>query len=132
MMHHLFFQTSGFRDPASRVEQNINAIEGYRLACFLRDGLRAKGIACDEVGDEDYGWCFSARHGTQPYFCTTALDPNPDHPLEMLANINVQKHRSLKDKLLNRNPQTAADPVTAIVESLLLSHPEVRDLKLED
>lgn len=130
-MHNLCFQTTGFRDPASRIAQNINAIEGYRLAAFLRDGLRAKGVHCEEIGDEDYGWCFSARHGKQPYFCTTALDPDPDQPFEMHASINVQKHRSIKDKLLHRNPQTPDDPVTAIVESLLLSHPEVSDLKLD-
>jgi hypothetical protein len=50
------FTTESFRDSPEARAENINGIEGRRLAELLRTQLDAKGFACGEVWPEDHGW----------------------------------------------------------------------------
>ncbi|WP_299210140.1 hypothetical protein [uncultured Tateyamaria sp.] len=137
-MENFYFDTTDFRDTRERAEENVNMIEGEALCEFLKTALLTNGFTTDDVFPEDFGWVFYATLGDQRYFVTASLDPADDFPkwdqhppsnTVMFANINVEKKRGLKEKLLGRNKQTANDPAERAVLKALQNHPAVSELK---
>ena len=131
-MENFYFDTNGFVDPQEKLEGNCNGIGSYDLASTLQSALIAKGFSCGDVFDEDYGWTFDARYKAQEYFCSISVDPNEEGAesgLKFFANINVERRRSLLDKLRWRNKLLPNDIALLTVRQTLEDHPDVNDLK---
>jgi hypothetical protein len=126
MAHLITFTTARF-DPASEPANPINPIAGQSVLLWLRDGLAKAGYRTTEPDTEDWGWYFDVADAQGSYLVGASGDGNSDGP-EIEWVIQVDRHRSLMDRLLGRNRLTADDPLLACIEDIVRAEPAVSNV----
>ena len=116
-MAHLFsFKTSLF--DISREEPNdINPIAGQSVLFWLRDELVNAHYRVTEPATEDWGWYIDVDGDHGSYLVGASADADAAPPIEWM--VQVDKLRSLKDKLLGKNRMEANDALSALIERLI-------------
>lgn len=132
-MHHFCFDTDGFQDTPERLLENFNEIGGFTLCETLQVALIQAGFQTKEIFPEDYGWAFEAELGETMFFCSASIDPHEKDDqsgFSHFGNLNIERRRSFKDRLLRRNKMSADDPATIAIKAALQDHSDVHNLKL--
>jgi hypothetical protein len=110
------FTTTRF-DPADERPNPINDIAGEGVLLWLREHAIMPPYETSAPDAEDWGWYMDVIAPDGSYLvgaCAQWEDESaPTEAIEWL--VQIDKHRSLLDKLLGRNKLTTADP---LVESL--------------
>ena len=117
-MAHLFtFRTSRF-DIRAEDPNPINPIPGQSVLLWLRAQLAGAQCAVTEPSAEDWGWYVDVELGGAHYLVGASADlPEPSREVEWM--VQVEKHRSLRDKFLGQNKMAADDPLVALIERTL-------------
>lgn len=124
MAHVITFLTKRF-DPAKETPNAINPIAGESVLSWLRQELKTKGFELNKPEAEDWGWYSGVEHGGATYLIGASGEPE-DGNLEVSWTIQIDKSRSLKDKLFGRNKLTSDDGVSNAIESLIRSQSDFR------
>ena len=128
-MTHLFsFVTDRF-DPAKERPNDINPIAGEAVLHWLRARLLALGYATTMPAMEDWGWYVDSESRTASYMIGSNGDPETGPDIVWM--IQIDKHRSLADRLFGRNRLESTDELSEAVERLLRGEADFRDLSVE-
>ena len=127
-MHFIIrFQTSLF-DMASESPNPINPIPGHSLLDWLRDKLSHK---CELTvpEPEDWGWYSLVSWDGRQYLLGSSAIANEDGSYEWV--LQVEKHRSLGEKLLSKERMLKDDKCLKFLEALIAAEPAFRDVAVE-
>jgi hypothetical protein len=121
-----------FRTPLFDVsveEPNpINPIRGSSLLEWLR-ARRPDDMEMSETAAEDWGWYCDVSWRGATYLLGTSAEESPDGNHEWA--LQLEKHRSLLDKLLGRNELAANDPCLAYLRQVLGQELAFKDVVVE-
>lgn len=124
-MHYaISFTTSKF-DLSKEDENPINPIYGQSLLLWLRD--KAAGIV--EIGEpdtEDWGWYTFVDWNGRAYLLGASAEESDDP--EIYWVLQLEKQRSLKEKLLGRGKMTEDDECFQLLRSLVEAEPEFNNI----
>lgn len=119
------FDTSKF-DFAGEPPNPINPIPGASVLHWLREKLGTE-FQVGEPAPEDWGWyCDVTRDGVV-YLLGASAEPNDDGSFHVM--LQVEPHRSLKDKLLGR--RAPSDALAPAIADFAHDDPDVRNLEFE-
>lgn len=125
----LRFRTDRF-DVTRERENPINPIQGESLLLWLRERL-GPAHTMPEPAPEDWGWYSDLRWDGRAYLIgATVTDQGPGQMCDWI--VQIDKHRSMTEKLLGRARMDAADPCLAFVRGILAAEPDFLDLVQED
>lgn len=95
------------------------------------DWLRAhvNGLALSATAPEDWGWYACASHAGADYLIGASLEPGPDG--RHTCMVNVDKRRSLLDKLFGRAAMRDDDPVVAMLLAAIRREPAFSAVECE-
>ena len=120
------FTTDAF-DVAREPPNPINPIPGISLLLWLRDHARPQ-VEVGEPDAEDWGWyAFVDWHGRTYLLGASASED--DGGREWV--LQIDKQRSMKEKLLGRAAMTPDDPCAAYFQALLEAEPAFRDVSVD-
>jgi len=129
----ILFETSRFN--LSRVGPHfINpCCFGEDVAGWLRERLRSEGWEVTEPDQEDWGWYVEASRDGASYTLGLGGIPNDEDggSDEGEWRVMVTKHRSLIDRLRGKNRLIEDEPILTLIESVLRSEPEHRNVHRE-
>ncbi len=125
----LSFTTAKF-DVSLEAPNPTNPIAGQGVLRWLREELGNTGYACTEPEPEDWGWYMDARGSEATYLVGASGEPEDSSP-EVPWTVQVEKARSLADKLLGRNKLAGDDALVTELERLLRSEAAIRDLRVD-
>jgi hypothetical protein len=127
MSHQVSFRSERF-DPAAEPENPINPIPGHAVLVWLCDAARSSGYTCGEPAAEDWGWCVDVSANGVSYVlgASAAWEPGQAGPIEW--TVQLERPRSLRDRLFRRNVHDAHDPLSAFVERMVRNAPDATDV----
>ena len=131
----ILFTTSRFN--ATEVKEHFinDCCFGEDLAKWLKVRLVARGLECDDPGQEDWGWYLPVSNGVIKYTlnCSAMTDPDagPQTSNDAEWRIVVVRHRTLKEKLKGEGRIQLNDPVLSWVFELCQSEPDFADARVE-
>ncbi|MBI2840740.1 MAG: hypothetical protein HYX75_20675 [Acidobacteria bacterium] len=129
MAYLITFATDTF--DISKEEPNaINPIAGQGLLKWIRGKLEGSGYTTTEPATEDWGWYIDVEGKGSSYLVGASGQPERPAP-DMDWIIQIDKNRSLKDKVTGRNKMTGDDPLVALLESLVRNEPSFREINVE-
>lgn len=130
MAHLITFSTSDF--DASKEEPNpINPIAGQALLVWLRAKLEAAGCAVTVPSAEDWGWYVDVEHSGASYLLGASGDAEARAAEDVEWAIQIDRHRTLRDRLMGRNRLPADDPLSSLVERIVRAEPGFRDVTVD-
>lgn len=118
MAHVITFHSTRF-DVASEPPNPINPIFGESVLRWLREKLDALGYETNEPAPEDWGWYVDAKGQGAAYFVGASGEAADDGTGRMDWTIQIDKHRSLKEKITGANMLAADDRLSAEIERLV-------------
>ncbi|PID56132.1 hypothetical protein CSB45_12925 [candidate division KSB3 bacterium] len=121
------FTTRKF-DVSKEDENPINPIHGKSLLIWLKENLAGK-FELSEPEPEDWGWyAYINWQGRSYLLGVRAREINhPDYEWVF----QIDKQRSLKEKLLGKQKMTSNDECFNFVKSLFESEPEIKNVAVE-
>ncbi len=128
----LLFETAKFNLSQPKEHYINECCYGDDVAAWLAGKLKAQGIEVTEPAQEDWGWYIEARHNGNAYFIGVggnAEDESAGNKGEW--RLMVDKHRSLKEKLLGRNPMAENEAIIGILKRIIENEPDVTFLRIE-
>lgn len=123
------FSTAKF-DISAEPANPINPIFGVSVLEWIAQRLAGTPYTASQPGAEDWGWYISVEGDDAVYLVGASGQPERDPP-EMDWTVQIDKQRSLKDKLTGRNRMTADDPLVALLEAAIRSEPAFRNVSVE-
>jgi hypothetical protein len=130
MAHVITFRSARFDLDAERPNP-INPIPGEGVLRWLREKLAGNRYETTEPAPEDWGWYIDVTGDGAAYLVGASGDAVEESPGDVDWTIQVHRHRSLRDKLTGRNKLTAADPVSSLIERLLVEEGGMRGVAVE-
>jgi hypothetical protein len=127
MPHLISFVTDRF-DPAVETPNDINPIAGEALLLWLGERLQGLGYNTTRPEAEDWGWYVYSDSGVSRYLVGASGDPEsaPDIPWV----IQIDKQRSVKDKIFGRNKLGSNDELSEAVQRLVRGEKDFRDFSV--
>ncbi len=124
----LRFYTDAF-DVTKERPNPVNPIPGESLLLWLIE--QAKGtVEISPPDTEDWGWYSHAEwQGRQYLLGASACDAGEDGQREWV--LQIEKHRSVKEKLLGRARMAADDECARYFQSLLTREASFRDVSVD-
>lgn len=124
------FKTSMF-DVSKEEENPINPIYGLSLLEWLRIKLEGK-IDITEPDAEDWGWSSELEYEDKSYLIGACAfyEQNDDPTSEIEWIFQVNKYRSLKEKLLGQNKMTVSDSCLQFFKELFDQEPRIKDVEI--
>lgn len=123
------FTTSAI-DLANEPVNEINPIPGASLLGWLAARARPR-LAIPPADAEDWGWYSDVTWDGRAYLLgASGSEPEADGSREWV--VQVEKHRSLKERLLGRERMAADDLCAAFVLGLLRSEPRLGAVDVEN
>src|SRR5690349_18400205 len=122
----LLFQTDRFNLSRPK-EYFINeCCYGDDLAAWLRGKLAEMSIEATEPAQEDWGWYIDLRHNGNAYF--VGIGGNKDETSGNMGEwrLMIEKHRSLKEKLLGKNRIARNEQIITILQGMIENEPDMR------
>ncbi len=126
----IHFKTSMF-DVSKEKENPINPIYGISLLEWLREELKGK-LEITEPDAEDWGWYSELEFQGNSYLIGACayFDEGDDPANELEWVIQVDKLRSLKEKLLGRNIMSVSDSCFVFFKEFFENHPGFKDVQV--
>jgi len=106
----------------------INPIPGRSILVWL-GGQLARRISLSEPEPEDWGWYSTARVDEASYLVGACAHPSADGHHEWV--IQIDRHRSMLDRILGRSRMSVDDPCFRAIEDLISRDPSFTDLSVE-
>ncbi len=123
-MHYVIsFETSIF-DLDSERENSINPIKGLSVAEWFKPRFLEKGIEVGEIDEEDWGWYSIAKYQGNSYLLGFIAFPDEKGVENPEIIVQVDKERTIFEKLLGKNKMEYSDKVIAAVKSIISSTPD--------
>ena len=117
MAHLIAFRTTRF-DISAEKPNSINPIAGQSVLLWLKEELLKAHYRVTEPDVEDWGWYIDVEGADASYLVGASADATEPTPtVEWI--VQVQKHRSMKDRLLGRNKMAADDPLVTLIEQIV-------------
>ena len=123
MAHLLTFQSPMF-DPAKEPPNPINPIPGHAVLQWLKTVLENQGVSVTAIDAEDWGWYFEAKLEDKYLVGASGAGTSP----AMEWTIQVEKLRSLREKVFGKNKMTGADPLFRMIENGIRAEPAFQDV----
>jgi hypothetical protein len=133
MHYDILFRTSRFNLSKPQPYFINECCFGDDLAKWLVSKLPEVGVPSDEPYQEDWGWEFSAKLGTNGYYVGVGglSDDDPANPNHGEFRIMVTKRRTPWEVLFGRNKLRQEEAILGAVETLLSRDPGFTDLRRE-
>ena len=129
MPHVLSFKTARF-DVSAETPNRINPIAGESVLLWRRSELSKAGHKASEPDTEDWGWYINVKMSGASYLIGASADPQTTHSdLEWV--LQIEKRRSVQDKLLGRNKMAPDDQLAALIETLLRADDTIKHLSVD-
>jgi hypothetical protein len=120
---------------SERREHFINeCCYGDDVAGWLAQRLRQRGFEVAEPDQEDWGWYFDVRCPEATYFVGVGGTPDAEAPSANPGEwrLMIEKHRSLKERLLRTNLIDAdSDPFLQVLREVLSAEPGLAFVVIE-
>lgn len=129
MAHVLSFRTARF-DVSGETPNQINPIAGQSVLAWLRQELMKAGYTATEPDTEDWGWYIDVEGNGASYLVGASADAEGTEP-DVDWTVQIEKLRSVKDKLLGRNKMTADDALSALVEKIVRADATIEELLVD-
>jgi hypothetical protein len=105
-------------DVAGERPNPINPIAGESVLNWLRLELATANCQATAPATEDWGWYIDVTSGGTSYLVGASADASePSDRVDWV--IQVEKVRSLKDRMLGRNSLAPDDPLCVLIERLV-------------
>ena len=129
MDHVLNFRTARF-DVSRETPNQINPIAGQSVLAWLRQELMKAGYTATEPDTEDWGWYIDVEGNGASYLVGASADAEGTEP-DVDWTVQIEKLRSVKDKLLGRNKMTPDDALSALVEKIVRADATIEELLVD-
>lgn len=129
MAHVVTFRSSKF-DTATETPNPINPIAGQSVLGWLCAQLRNSPYQTTTPEAEDWGWYVDVSGAGASYLVGASADPD-ESGASIDWTVQIEKHRSLRDKITGANKMAADDALSALVEQILRSDPAITDVERE-
>jgi hypothetical protein len=127
--HVISFSTEMF-DISKETPNPINPIAGQTVLNWIRGKLQGSGFTATEPDTEDWGWYVGVEGHGCSYLVGASGEPERPAP-DVDWTIQIEKSRSLKDKLTGRNKMAGDDPLAAFLEKVIRNEPAFRDIDVQ-
>lgn len=126
----IYFKTSMF-DVSREKENPINPIYGISLLEWLKKELENE-LEISDPDAEDWGWYSELEFKGHRYLIgSCALYNQGDDPAAEIEWIfQVDKYRSLKEKLFGKNAMSTSDNCFVFFKELFENHPEIKEVEV--
>ena len=130
MIEAIYFKTSVF-DVTKEEENPINPIYGKSLLVWLKQKLHGK-VEITEPDAEDWGWYSELEWDGRNYLIGSVayFEEGDDPHSELEWVFQVDKHRTIKEKLLGKNKMTSDDSCFQFFKSLFEDEPKFNEIKI--
>ena len=118
LAHVITFRSARF-DITRERPNPINPIAGESLLQWLREKLSERRYETTEPDAEDWGWYIDVKADGAAYLVGASGEAGDDAPGSVDWTIQIDKHRSLKDKISSSNKLAADDRLSAEIERLV-------------
>jgi len=125
MAHLITFRTGSF-DVAAEDPNPINPIPGQGVLRWLRPRLTAANCKVTDPSAEDWGWYMDVELAGAHYLVGASADPEGGSELEWM--VQVEKHRSLREKAFGQNKMAVDDPLVALIEQIIREDPQFSEV----
>lgn len=129
MAHVLSFRTARF-DVSRETPNQINPIAGQSVLEWLRQELMKAGYTATEPDTEDWGWYIDVEGNGASYLVGASADAEGTES-DVDWTVQIEKLRSVKDKLLGRNKMTPDDALSALVEKIVRADATIEELLVD-
>lgn len=131
-MHFAIHLKTAKFDVLSEDENPINPIYGQSLLKWLKRNLNER-IKFSEIEAEDWGWYCHVEFNNMKYMLGSSTffeeGDNPKSELDWV--FQVEKIRTIKEKLLLKNKMTINDECLLFFKSYLKSEKDIKVLSIE-
>ena len=121
------FRTTKF-DVSKERPNPINPIPGESLLVWLRERVRYD-VTVSEPDAEDWGWYSSVEWKGRTYMLGSSAIENESGDLEWI--LQIEKHRSLSEKILGRGKMDTDDECVNYFLRLLESEADFKDVSVD-
>jgi len=115
-MHYVISFESKQFDLENEERNPINPIKGKSVGDWLGNLLRKEGISVSGLDAEDWGWYSYAKYQGYKYLIGFVAHPARLENEMPEIIIQVDKRRSLFERVLGKNKLTNNDPLLSIIE----------------
>jgi hypothetical protein len=128
--HIISFRTARF-DVSKETPNPTNPIAGQGVLNWLREELAKAHYQSTEPDAEDWGWYIDVEGGGGSYLVGASGDAEGSTP-DVDWTVQVHKSRSLKEKLLGRNPMAADDPLFVLIEKIVRAGAGIEQVSVDE
>jgi hypothetical protein len=129
MAYLITFRTTRF-DAGAETPNPINPIAGQGVLNWLREELAKSRYTSTEPDTEDWGWYMNVEGEGGSYLIGASGDADASTS-DVEWVVQVHKHRSLKEKILGRNPLTVDDPLVSVIERIVRGNNQISVVSVE-
>lgn len=130
MAHVITFRSSSF-DVASEPPNPINPIPGESVLRWLREQLRGSRYETTEPATEDWGWYIDVRGEGASYLVGASGDVAEAAAEPVDWTIQIERHRTLGEKLRGANKMADDDALSSLIERLVRQSAGAADVEVE-
>lgn len=123
------FVTTMF-DVSEETPNPFNPIAGQSVLNWLRESMAAGGFACTEPEAEDWGWYLTVVDGDTSYMVGASSELDDDDP-ERSWSLQIERNRTVLDRILGRGKMLNDDSLSALIERLVRGEPEFRQVEVD-
>ena len=127
MVHVIRFRTAKF-DVSEERPNPINPIPGESLLLWLRERARPD-VAVSEPDAKDWGWYSSVEWKGRSYMLGSSASEDDSGDREWI--LQIEKHRSVKGKLLGRAKMSKDDECAQYFQRLLENESTFKGVSVE-
>ena len=129
LAHVITFRSARF-DIAGERPNPINPIAGESVLRWLREKLSESRYETTEPDAEDWGWYIDVKADGAAYLVGASGEADDDAPGHVDWTIQIDRHRSLKDKLTGSNKLAADDRLSAAIERLVRQDADAAEIEV--
>ena len=129
-MHYVISFESKQFDLDGEEENPINPIKGKSVGEWLVELLRKEEINVSNFDAEDWGWYSYATYQDNKYLIGFAAHPGRSENEVPEIIIQVDKRRSLFERLLGKNKLTNNDPLLSIIERHIKGIEDIANIEM--
>ncbi len=129
-MHYVISFESKQFDLENEERNPINPIKGKSVGEWLGNLLREEGANVSDLDAEDWGWYSYAIYRGNKYLIGFIAHPGKVENEAPEIIIQVDKRRSLFDKVLGKNKLTHSDPLLSTIERHIKGIEDVANIEL--
>lgn len=120
---------SNIFDLDNEKENSINPIKGISVGEWLNPILEGKGISVTDIDEEDWGWYSIATFNSEKYLIGYTAIPNQISDKDAEIIIQVNKERSLIEKVFGKNKLSENDSVINVISGIIKNTAEFKDVE---